>query len=135
MQHFFDAASAWLAGWGVDPVLAAFVAGILVTLVVLRGRRASTDASFSLSLGSRPSSDAAGRMFERSTTVIDGSTASITINDQTVSLPPDKLAELTRLVRDKSKIEAIKLLREATGLQLVDAKRVVETMERSSLLQ
>lgn len=44
-------------------------------------------------------------------------------------LPEDKLAAIREAIFRKQKIVAIKLYREATGVQLVDAKNAVETME------
>lgn len=45
-----------------------------------------------------------------------------------VDLPPQEIDELRALVRGGRKIEAIKVMRERTGLGLADAKRAVERL-------
>jgi hypothetical protein len=46
------------------------------------------------------------------------------------SLPPSADAEIRSLLRDRRKIEAIKVLRQHTGLGLKEAKDKVEAIER-----
>ena len=51
------------------------------------------------------------------------------MNPMTPNLPEGPLGEITRALYAGHKIEAIKVYREATGAQLVDAKNAVERFE------
>jgi hypothetical protein len=45
-------------------------------------------------------------------------------------VPPDLLPQIRDLIRTRKKVNAIKLLREHTGLSLLDAKNTIEGLER-----
>lgn len=47
-----------------------------------------------------------------------------------LSMPPEVLAQIRLAIREGNKIEAIKILRAATGLSLADAKDAIERIER-----
>lgn len=55
---------------------------------------------------------------------------SLVVNGRTVDVPAEAMAEIQTLIRAKQKIEAIKALREATGLGLAEAKAVMESLEK-----
>lgn len=55
---------------------------------------------------------------------------SLVVNGRTVEVPSAAMAEIQDLIRTKQKIEAIKALREATGLGLAEAKAVMESLEK-----
>lgn len=46
-------------------------------------------------------------------------------------IPPEDITRIRLAIRDGNKIEAIKLLREATGLGLAEAKDAIENFERN----
>ena len=48
---------------------------------------------------------------------------------QAMTLPPETAGEVRALLARRAKIEAIKIVREATGLGLKEAKDLVETIE------
>lgn len=55
---------------------------------------------------------------------------SLVVNGRTVDVPAEAMAEIQALIRAKQKIEAIKALREATGMGLAEAKAVMESLEK-----
>jgi ribosomal protein L7/L12 len=61
---------------------------------------------------------------------MDAGSVAAEINGQELDIDPAVLDEVHRLSESGQKIEAIKRLREATGLGLVEAKDIVESLER-----
>jgi ribosomal protein L7/L12 len=59
----------------------------------------------------------------------DGAVAA-EIDGQELDIDPAVLADIRKLSDSGQKIEAIKLLREATGLGLTEAKRIVDSLDR-----
>jgi ribosomal protein L7/L12 len=59
----------------------------------------------------------------------DGSVA-VEIDGQELDIDPAVLDEIRKLSDSGDKIEAIKRLREATGLGLAEAKEIVESLDR-----
>jgi ribosomal protein L7/L12 len=55
---------------------------------------------------------------------------SLVVNGKTLDIDPATMAEIQNLIRADNKIEAIKGLREASGLGLAEAKTVVESLEK-----
>ncbi len=55
---------------------------------------------------------------------------SLVVNGKTVEVAPDIMEEIQYLIMQGKKIEAIKRLRDATGLNLSAAKSVVESLEK-----
>src|ERR1051325_3018371 len=60
--------------------------------------------------------------------MIEGGAVAAEIDGQELDLDPAVLAEIRRLAESGQKIEAIKLLRESTGLGLAEAKDLVESL-------
>jgi hypothetical protein len=60
----------------------------------------------------------------------DGGTVTAEIEGQELDIDPAVLDEVRRLVDAGQKIEAVKHLRNATGLGLTEAKDVVDSLER-----
>jgi len=54
----------------------------------------------------------------------------LVVNGNTVEVPPEAMADIQGFIQSGNKIEAIKCLREATGLNLAAAKSVVESLEK-----
>jgi hypothetical protein len=61
---------------------------------------------------------------------VDGGAVAAEIDGQELDIDPDVLAGIRKLVDKGYRIEAIKLLREATGLGLTEATKIVESLER-----
>jgi|SoiMethySBSTD1v2_1073268.scaffolds.fasta_scaffold00068_11 hypothetical protein len=61
---------------------------------------------------------------------VDGGAVTAEIDGQELDIDPDVLAGIRKLVDKGYRIEAIKLLREATGLGLTEATKIVESLER-----
>jgi ribosomal protein L7/L12 len=60
----------------------------------------------------------------------DGGAVAAEIDGQELDIDPAVLAEIRKLSDSGNKIEAIKRLREATGLGLAEAKQIVESLDR-----
>jgi ribosomal protein L7/L12 len=59
----------------------------------------------------------------------EGGAVAAEVDGQELDIDPKVLDEVRRLADNGQKIEAIKLLREATGLGLAEAKNVVESLD------
>jgi hypothetical protein len=60
----------------------------------------------------------------------DGGTVTIEVPSQELEIDPKVFEEIRTLAESGQKIEAIKLLREATGLGLTEAKQIVDSLDR-----
>lgn len=60
----------------------------------------------------------------------DGGTVTAEVAGQELDIDPAVLDEVRRLAESGQKIEAIKHLREATGLGLTEAKQIVDSLDR-----
>lgn len=60
----------------------------------------------------------------------DGGTVAAEIEGQELDIDPAVLEEVRALADSGQKIEAIKHLREATGLGLTEAKQIVDSLDR-----
>ena len=60
----------------------------------------------------------------------EGAGIKLVVNGNTVEVPPAAMADIQGLIQSGQKIEAIKRLRTATGLNLAAAKSVVESLEK-----
>lgn len=69
------------------------------------------------------------------TTSVSASSFELEINGQRIDVKPAAIAEVRQLLSEGKKIDAIKVLREATGLGLKEAKDLVEMMERTMSLR
>jgi ribosomal protein L7/L12 len=70
------------------------------------------------------------RMFGRPPRSAEGGAVAAEIDGQELDVDPAILAEIRALASSGRKIEAIKRLREATGLDLARAKDIVDSLER-----
>lgn len=122
MLPWLDAVAAWLAGLGIHPVLGAFVTGVLAGLVV-RPRHAAVDGT------GRPG------LLTSSTVTLEHGSGSLSVNGTTVPLESSVLAAVVETIRSGHTIDAIKLVREKTGLGLAESKLLVETVSKSALLR
>ncbi len=59
-----------------------------------------------------------------------GAAIKLVVNGNTVEVPSDAMADIQGFIQSNQKIEAIKRLRLATGLNLAAAKSVVESLEK-----
>ena len=122
MNTWLDGIAIWLTGVGIHPVLGAFVAGFLLA-VLARTVRASS--------GVAPNAG----MFTSSTVSLAHGSGSLTVNGQTVPLEPTVLAAVVETIKSGHLLEAIKLVREKTGLGLAESKLLVDTVAKSALLR
>jgi len=60
----------------------------------------------------------------------EGGAVAAEIDGQELDIDPAVLAEIRKLSDSGRKIEAIKVLRDATGLGLAEAKQIVESLEQ-----
>ena len=60
----------------------------------------------------------------------EGAGIKLVVNGNTVEVPTAAMADIQALIQSGRKIDAIKRLREATGLNLAAAKSVVESLEK-----
>jgi len=61
---------------------------------------------------------------------MDGGSVAAEISGEELDIDPAVLDEISKLADSGQKIEAIKRLREATGLGLAEAKDIVESLDR-----
>ena len=130
--------SAWFESVGIHPVLGGLLLGALLVFVLMRGRRSGkSTTSFDMALGSQTGLDP-GKLvssLRSSETLVGGAHIHLEYNGKAIDIPPELGDGVMNALRRGNKIEAIKLLRGASGLDLVDAKHFVETMEKSGLLK
>lgn len=60
----------------------------------------------------------------------EGAAVKLVVNGNTVEVSPTAMANIQGLIQSGQKIDAIKALREATGLNLAAAKSVIESLEK-----
>lgn len=60
----------------------------------------------------------------------EGAAIKLVVNGNTVEVPTAAMSEIQGFIQSGQKIDAIKCLREATGLNLAAAKSVVESLEK-----
>jgi antitoxin component of MazEF toxin-antitoxin module len=62
------------------------------------------------------------------TITTDSSAVTVEVDGEEIQIDPAVMAEIRTLLAKNQKIEAIKVLREATGLGLAEAKTLVESL-------
>ncbi|HZR81163.1 MAG TPA: hypothetical protein VFD92_08700 [Candidatus Binatia bacterium] len=130
MEAFLDRMSDALEAAGVHPLFAGFVAGALLVIALMRSRSEPASSGLSLSFGTpawRPSGSDV--VHARSTVVRNGTKLSLSVNGETVAVPPETAERLLDLVKDRNKIAAIQLLRELAKVDLAQAKGIVDALE------
>lgn len=121
--------STWLESIGISPLLAGLILGGLIVWLLKRG---GSGAENTLGLSMDTSSSIAKGRFQTRLTQTEDARIHLELDGKSIDIPPDVAAEILQHLRDNHKIEAIKRLREATGLGLVDAKNMVEMMEKTA---
>ena len=126
------ALSAWLEALGISPLLAGLVAGAF--LFFLLSRLGGRDAKHTLGvgLGVRPSQGRPDGFSDIKHGVVH-TQISIKNNGQPFELAGEAGTALLEMIRQGQKIDAIKLVREQTGLGLKEAKDLVEALESSGI--
>jgi hypothetical protein len=123
-MEILNAISGFFRSYGIDPLLGGFICGIIVGALVRVG------------IASRKSEE--WNSFKRSQIYCDRYSGSsmrirININGEEKELGSAESYEIINALRSRNKIEAIKLLRESTGLSLKEAKDLVEIIEKDNV--
>ena len=108
---------------GLHPVLGAFIAGAVIAYVF--ARRSSRDAAAPGAHGLQTHSAAPSVAFK--SIVSNTEDISLTVNGRNINLPRDVM----NLIRAGNKIDAIKVLRAAAGVDLKTAKELVDQLAAS----
>lgn len=111
---------------GLAPQYGYLIIGLVIGLVIGRFSRANSGGTREIGGGARDPGGVVSEMSFRSTTPLS---FEMTVNGEKIEINPETVAEIRRLIGNGDKIAAIKLVREATRMDLVEAKRLVETME------
>lgn len=123
MDGFLDSIAAWFRSFGVHPVLGAFVAGALIAFVFAYRRSPKNVAD-----AARPALTSPGRgMVETTATVVSSGPNDIDLNGRRIEVPRSVIEH----ARAGRTIEAIKELRQSSGLDLKDSKHVIDRLSRS----
>lgn len=125
-----DALSAWLSAQGIHPLIGGFVAGVVAMLLVRMSMSATRDATPDDSKSSIRASAGMLNSTLRSEIRTLGTQISVNNNGQDITLPEDVSREIFTHLANNRKIDAIKVLREATGMDLLAAKTLVEVLEK-----
>lgn len=110
VSHFFQS-------YGIHPLIAGFIIGVLFCLVIRFSKGSATVIKADVATSPR--------------VAFDHVSLSMNVNGQPVEIPPDVLAQIKDHIRQGHQIEAIKLLRHATNLDLMHSKLCVEAMQKS----
>src|SRR4051812_27617601 len=123
MNAFFDSIAHAFEAIHVHPVLGAFIAGAVIAFIFLRrGSSEPGDPGVRAPVSVAPPASVAIKSDINQTENI-----SFTVNGRKVEFPP----EVMTLIRAGNKIDAIKAVRTATGLDLKDSKDIVDQLAAS----
>ncbi|MEZ5830268.1 MAG: ribosomal protein L7/L12 [Dongiaceae bacterium] len=114
---------------GVDVGYGFLIIGAVIGLVVGYIARGSRSDS-SLRIESGLQSGLSTRRSSTITRITSGGATALETEGQTTEIDPETMDEIAHLSDAGRKIEAIKRLREVTGLGLAEAKQLVEALER-----
>jgi hypothetical protein len=126
MTAFLDGIAKWFQSIGVHPVLGAFMAGVVIAFVFAYRRSPPVE----LTPGA-PAPVARALLAESESVASQTANAKVTIDGRTVEIPPQVMAH----IRNGHKIEAIKALRNASGLDLKAAKAAVDSIADSPAMR
>ena len=126
MKVFLDSISHAFEAMGLHPVLGAFIVGVVLTFIFARRRKDHDDRQLpGLSSASLP----VGVSFKKEITHTGD--MSLTIDGRTVQVPPQVLTHIAA----GNKVEAIKALRAAAGLDLKAAKQIVDKLAAAPIMR
>lgn len=126
--------SQWFAAQGISPFLGGIICGILLLFVfsrLMRGDKA--DRSLKLSSGTGQPAGRSARAMHGVDLRTDHVSISLDNNGQPLKLSAAESAELLEHLRHGRKVEAIKLVRQATEMDLTGAKQLVDALEASGV--
>ncbi len=115
---------------GIETKWAWFICGAVSMYILrwlFRGRAAPSDNKSTPTRNAKTVSSAKKTFVTQSASP----SASVNINARDLELDPQTVSKLRELLKSDQKINAIKLLREQTGLGLAEAKSLMEALERS----
>jgi hypothetical protein len=117
---------------GIDLVYGYLIVGILIGVVI----------GALLVRSGRPKTEIGGGLSNRMSTMtkidmrtMTPGTFELEVNGQKIDVDPKVMAQIREFVAAGKKIDAIKALREATGLGLAEAKNLAEMMEKTASLR
>lgn len=111
--------SRYVASLGIDPFLCGILLGVVATFLIAKSLRSGTK--------DRPDFQPTPSQSFAKREASGFPAHSITIKEHSFS--PDVSAEILEMLSRGDKIQAIKLLREETGLGLAEAKQLAEALE------
>lgn len=144
MTAFLDAVGGWFQSHGVHPVMGAFLLGAVIAFAFAYRRTPGKDGAGASVTGpdgvpaaslvsgagiAGAGSMKPGRLFGTTSVRVENSHVAMSINGKDVSFPQ---AVLDHLQAGRT-IDAIKELRNASGLDLAEAKKVVDMLAESPL--
>lgn len=116
-----DTLSHYFQSLGIHPVLGGFLIGVLLCALVRISRFKSTVVKV--------------EPYPQPTTMaVHSANISMSVNGQPISLPPEISAQIMDHLRQGNQIEAIKLLRQSSNLDLLQSKSCVEFLQRNGTL-
>ena len=121
--------SRWFESFGVSPLFAGIIIGAIVMFLLTRRSDRNVKP-----LGAAPEVPDVARGASRKN-IVSGPLTQIRIqnNGQPIELSPEVSEKIMSLLKSGNKIEAIKVLREATGLGLAESKHMAEAIERGAI--
>ena len=123
MNAFFDSIAHAFEAMHVHPVLGAFIAGAVIVFVFMRASsRDPADPGVHAPASVAPPASVAIK-----SNIYQTENIPVMVNGRKVEFPP----EVMTLIRAGNKIDAIKAVRTATGLDLKEAKEIVDKLAAS----
>ena len=118
---------------GVDVGYGFLIIGAVIGLVVgyiARGSRSDSSLRIESGLQSGLSTRRSSTITRMASSGASSGATALETEGQTTEIDPETMDEITHLSDAGRKIEAIKRLREVTGLGLAEAKQLVEALDR-----
>jgi hypothetical protein len=122
-----DAVASWFQSHGIHPVFGGTIVGVCALVFVRVLRLALGNGEGVVTVGSGSSSG----VKNMSIRAVD-SRIQINLNGREIAVSSEISAKIFETLKRKNKIEAIKLLRTEYGLELIEAKGLVDTLSQST---
>ena len=126
MTAFLDSLANWFQSMGVHLVLGAFMAGAVIAFVFAYRRSPPVELTAGV-----PAPATHPMLAESGTVVAKSVNTRLTVDGRSVDIPSEVMAH----IHNGNKIEAIKALRNASGLDLKAAKAAVDSIADSPAMR